>query len=425
MKILVHGINFHPEPTGIGKYTGEMCERLVAMGHEVRVVTAPPYYPGWKVEPGWRNAYTRHTWKGVEVWRTPLWVPAQPTGLTRVLHLLSFSLTALPVMLRQALWRPDVVMAVAPALFCAPWAGMTARLCGARAWLHVQDFEVDAAFELGLLRGNSWKRRVVTTLERVLLRSFDRVSTISHRMLDRTRDKGVSPDRLVFLPNWVDDQLITPLQRRSRYRDVLDLPDDAVVAMFSGTMGGKQGLDMLPVVARQLAVSHPKLVLVLCGDGVVKPQLEAQCAGLANVRMLPLQPAAELNELLGMADIHLLPQHPGAADLVMPSKLTGMLASGRPVVTTTVPGTELERMVRECGRVVPPGDADAFAQALADLADQPLLRKTLGTAARLLAEQQLAQGAVLQRLEACLLACANHSTSGVELPWERQHNPRA
>lgn len=422
MKILVHGINFHPEPTGIGKYTGEMCERLAAMGHEVRVVTAPPYYPGWKINDGWTNRYSRKTWRGVDVWRAPLWVPAKPTGLTRVAHLLSFSIMALPPLLLQAFWRPDVVMAVAPAVVCAPWAGMTARLCGARAWLHVQDFEVDAAYQLGLLNSGGLRRRVITGLERFLLRSFDRVSTISHRMLDRARDKGVAEEKLVFLPNWVDTHAIAPLKQRSSYRDELGLSDDTVVALFSGTMGGKQGLELLPLVARQLARTHPKVMMVLCGNGMVKPQLEAQCVGLSNVRMLPLQPAERMNDLLGMADIHLLPQHPGAADLVMPSKLSGMLASGRPIVTTTHEGTELERVVSGCGRVVTPGDANEFAQALRELADNAELRQELGTAARRLAEQHLSLTAVLNRLEVCLLACANHSTSGVELPGEHQHN---
>jgi len=420
MKILVHGINFEPEPTGIGKYSGEMCERLAAKGHQVRVVAAPPYYPAWKVFDGWTNSYSRKTWRGVDVWRAPLWVPSQPTGAKRVLHLLSFAVMALPVLVRQLAWRPDVVMVVAPALACAPGAWVTARLCGARTWLHVQDFEIDAAFELGMLNSKGLSRRLVTAAERWLLRRFDRVSTISHRMLDRTRAKGVPADKLVYLPNWVDERAITPLTHRSSYRDELGLSDDTVVALFSGTMGGKQGLEL-----RQLAASHPKLMLVICGDGVVKPQIQAQCADLPNVRMLPLQPAERLNELLGMADIHLLPQNPGAADLVMPSKLTGMLASGRPVVTTTHPGTELERVVRHCGLVVPPGDADRFARALQQLADNPLERQQLGLAARQYAENQLAQTAVLNRLEACLLACTKHSTAGVEMPGEHPHTPGA
>lgn len=417
MRILIHGINFHPEPTGIGKYSGEMAAELAAMGHEVRVVAAPPYYPDWRIGEGWRNGYSRHDWKGVDVWRTPLWVPAQPSGLKRILHLCSFSLAALPALARQVFWRPDVVMVVAPALTSAPGGWLTARLSGARCWLHVQDFEVDAAFELGLISATGTVRKVITGIEQWLLQRFDRVSTISWRMLDRTRAKGVERDRLVFLPNWVSDQAARPFTGTSQYRKELGVAEDAIVALFSGTLGGKQGLDLLPRVA-ELIRQHPKLVMVICGDGVMKPHLEQACAGMSNVRMLPLQPAERLAELLHTADIHMLPQNPGAADLVMPSKLSGMLGSGRPVVTTTEPGTELAHVVSECGTVVPPGDEQAFAKALIELADDADLRRRLGRKANEYAQKHLIRSVVLGRLDSCLRACAVHTTAGVELPRE-------
>lgn len=420
MRILIHGINFHPEPTGIGKYSGDMAAELVAMGHEVRVVAAPPYYPDWQISADWSNSYQRQTWRGVDVWRVPVWVPREQSGLKRILHLMSFSLAALPVLAQQVFWRPDVVMVVAPALTSAPGGWLTARLSGARAWLHVQDFEVDAAFELGLLSGHNIIRRTVTAVEKWLLRRFDRVSTISSRMMDRAKAKGVARENLVFLPNWVSDSAAQPFQGPNRYRQELDIPQDAVVALFSGTMGGKQGLDLLPKVAA-LVQSHPRLMIVICGDGVMKPPLEAACAGMTNVRMLPLQPANRLSELLHMADIHMLPQNPGAADLVMPSKLSGMLGSGRPVVTTTEPDTELATVVSECGFVVPPGDEERFAAALVELADRPELRALLGHKANLHAQKNLVRSVVLGRLNVNLHACTGHAIAGVELPLESTH----
>ena len=110
MKILLYGINFAPELTGIGKYTGEMAAWLAAQGHAVRVVTAPPYYPAWAVSAGHSGKrWVFEEWRGVRVWRCPLWVPPQPGGLKRLLHLASFALSSLPVMLRQVFWRADVV----------------------------------------------------------------------------------------------------------------------------------------------------------------------------------------------------------------------------------------------------------------------------------------------------------------------------
>jgi colanic acid biosynthesis glycosyl transferase WcaI len=185
MRILIYSANFAPEPTGIGKYSGEMAWWLAEHGHEVRVVAAPPYYPTWKVDREYVWPPFRHEqWRGVDVWRAPLWVPKSPTGLTRLLHLISFAITSFPVMIWQIGWRPDLVLTVAPAFVCAPAGLLTARLCRARAWLHLQDFEVDVAFRMGLLKGKLLQR-IVLRIERWVLRRFDTVSTISGRMIER------------------------------------------------------------------------------------------------------------------------------------------------------------------------------------------------------------------------------------------------
>lgn len=405
MRILVYTANFAPEPTGIGKYSGEMSAWLARAGHQVRVVAAPPYYPHWQVAPEHRGKiYSREQRDGVDVWRAPLWVPRQLSGQSRSLHLLSFALSSLPVVLWQAVWRPDVVVTVAPYIACAPAGWLTARLCGAKAWLHVQDFEVDVGLRLGMVNDGIF-HRVLSAFERWLMRRFDRVSSISQRMLGRAEQKGVSRARLVYFPNWVDANAIRPLGSASRYRKDLGLPDEAVVALFSGTLGAKQGLQVIAEVARRL-VHVVRLVFVICGDGVLKPQLLEMCRGLPNVHFLPLQPVEELGELLGMADIHLLTQSPAAQDLVMPSKLAGMLASGRPVVGTCNRDTEIAAVVGEFGLVTPPNDAAALAAAIEELASQPERRARMGAGARRYAQAHLAIDAVLGRFNTALVGIA-------------------
>lgn len=398
MKILIYSANFAPEPTGIGKYSGEMAAWLAREGHEVRVIAAPPYYPQWKVTEGYNGArYSQEQWSGVSVHRAPIWVPRKLSGATRILHLLSFALSSLPLALRHAFWKPDVVLAVAPAIVCAPAGWLAARLSGATAWLHVQDFEIDVGFRLGMMK-RGLLGRIVSAGERWLLRRFDRVSSISHRMLERAAQKGVAPDRLVFFPNWVDTDSIQPAARSAAYRQELGIPDDAIVALYSGTLGAKHGLQAIPAMASRLQ-DVKKLVFVICGDGVLKAQLQELSAGLPNVRFLPLQPVERLGELLAMADIQLLTQSPGAQDLVMPSKLGGMLASGRPIVATSHPGTEIVRVVHGRGIVVPPDDLDALIGAVAELAAQPEARRRLGAAARRYAEEHLARECVLAQFE--------------------------
>jgi colanic acid biosynthesis glycosyl transferase WcaI len=289
-----------------------------------------------------------------------------------------------------------VVLVVAPALVCAPTALLVARLTGAKAWLHIQDFEVDVAFQMGLLK-SPLLQRMVLAVERCLLRSFDHVSSISGRMLDRLRQKGVKEHQVSFFPNWVDISHIYPLTAPSDYRKALGIKPDTKVVLFSGTMGGKQGLMVIPEAAKKLA-HRQDLMFVVCGDGVIKPQLEIASIGLSNVKFLPLQPFEQLGQLLGLADIHLLPQSPEAADLVLPSKLSGMLASGRAIIASSLANTEIANVVGECGLVVAPGDGDALAKAIEQLLDDDEVRLKFGRQARIYAEKNLARDSVLRRL---------------------------
>ena len=397
MRILIYSVNFSPEPTGIGKYSGEMAAWLAERGHEIRVIAAPPYYPAWRLAPGYRwPPFRRERILGTEVWRAPIWVPRSPGGVTRTLHLMSFAFSSFPLMLLQVFWRPEVVVTVAPAFMCAPAGLLTAMLSGAKAWLHLQDFEIDVAFQMGLLKGK-WLQRVALRAERWILRRFDTVSTISSRMLERLLMKGVAPERTCYFPNWVDVSSLRSPPLRENYRAALGISESAVVALFSGSLGGKQGLTVIPAAARLLK-SRQDVVFVVCGDGVMKPAIESAAAGLSNFRLIPLQPVERLQELLSMADIHLMPQSPDAADLVLPSKLSGMLASGRPVVATCRAGTEIAEIVSHCGVVVPPEDAAGLARAVTSLADDPSRRRALGAAARDIAEARFERNATLHRV---------------------------
>jgi colanic acid biosynthesis glycosyl transferase WcaI len=424
LKLLLLSLNYSPELTGIGKYSGEMAESLAARGHTLAVVCAPPHYPAWSVQSGftsWRYSVDRSQ-PGLTVVRCPVWVPRRPGGLARLLYQASFALSSLPVLLWLGLrWHPAVVWTVAPSTLGAPLAWLTARLCGAKAWLHVQDLEFDAAFRLGLLRG-ALLQKACGLAERALLASFDQVSTISRRMLRHLACKGVALASSSLLPNWVDLEALDPERQGAAaapLRQQLGITPRQKVVLFSGTMNRKQGLHTL-VQAAALLRHREDIVFLLCGEGEMRPALEEAAQGLPLMRFLDLRPSHELGALLSLADLHLLPQLRQAADLVLPSKLGGMLASGRAIVAGVDADSEIATLVQHAGLCVQPESAEAFAQAVEALCDDDAERLRLGGVARRLALTRLGRQAVMDTLDVELRQLAG---AGVAASPDRAGRP--
>jgi colanic acid biosynthesis glycosyl transferase WcaI len=200
-------------------------------------------------------------------------------------------------------------------------------------------------------------------------------------MLERLQEKGVPFQRLQAFPNWTDLAQIRPMLEPSPLRREWGIVEDQLMLLYSGSLGAKQGLELLVEMAK-LVPESAKAVVVICGEGPAKATLQAMVDGSPRFRFLPLQPVERLNALLNAADIHLLPQRAGAEGLVMPSKLAGMMASGKPVIACASHETDVARVVTGCGEVVAPGDAAAFAGAVKKLASAPSLRQEYGVRGR-------------------------------------------
>lgn len=351
MKILVYGINYSPELTGIGKYTGEMVEWMTQQGHEVRVITAPPYYPEWQVGVNYSAWRYRREEGAATVWRCPLYVPKQPSTIKRLLHLGSFAVSSFFPLMAQRSWKPDRIIGVVPTLFCTPGMRLLAKLSGSRTLLHIQDYEVDAMLGLGMAgKGKSGSvAKLASAFERSVLHNVDNVSTISRSMMKKACEKGVPMEKVIFFPNWsevsrfrdVSETLIIALRQR------LGLPEDRKLILYSGNIGEKQGLESVIDAADQLR--HQPWLFVIVGQGGGKARLEKMAAerGLDNVKFLPLQSYEDLPALLAMGDCHLVIQKRGAADAVLPSKLTNILAVGGNAVITAEAETELGQLCQD------------------------------------------------------------------------------
>ena len=347
----------------------------------MRAIVGQPYYPEWKLYPRFKRRWKSSIEGGVKITRCPHYIPANPTGSRRIAHHASFASSAYPAARRaRREMKPDLVFAVAPAMIAAPVALRMARRAGVPLWLHVQDFEVGAALATGLIDRGSRTADAAARFEDRMLHSADLVSTISHPMCELLREKGVVEERILEMRNWANHSDAISRGDPRHYREAWGV-GDRTVALYSGNIANKQGLDVVIEAARLMA-DRKDVLFVICGEGPNRENLEALAQGLQNVIFHDLQPEERMGDLLTMADIHLLPQLHDAADLVLPSKLGNMLASGRPVVATVRPGTGIARELVGSGIVVPPETPAAIVTAIDALTAHPDYRKTMGDAAR-------------------------------------------
>lgn len=417
MRLLIHGINYAPELAGIGRYTGEMGAWLAARGHKVTVLAAPPYYPEWRVHTAYRNrGWWRERRDGVEVLRAPLYVPTRVTGKSRLLHELSFGISCFywwPHLFRQ---RWDAVLAVCPLLQSGLLPALLAQHQKIPFIFHIQDLQVDAARELGILQQHGLFA-FLEKLERFLLLRAGAVTTISKAMTARLRRKGVPASNLHLLPNWANLESIFPRPRDNQLRRQLGFKAEEKIVLYAGNLGEKQGLEIILESAR-LTRKEPSIRYVIAGEGAAKSRMMALARrqALNSVIFLPLQSEAHFPSLMAAGDIHLVVQKRKASDLVMPSKLTNILAAGRPFIATALPGTELAQVSvdSQAGLLVPPEDGQALAQAILKLAADEKTRFQMGVKARQYAETRLGREPILLGLEDLLFRLTH--TYRTEMP---------
>jgi colanic acid biosynthesis glycosyl transferase WcaI len=406
LSILIITINYGPELIGIGKYSNELSEWLSQNGVKVRVITAPPHYPQWKVFKGYKNFWSKEVVAdgNLEIFRSPIWLPRRVTVFTRLISIASFVFSSLPIIMMQIFRRPNIVFLVEPSLALAPSVIFFSFIARTKIWLHIQDFEVDAAFSLRMLN-QGFVLNIAQKLESKIMRRFDIVSTISNGMLKKAAEKGMKSESLFLLPNWADSSNsgIQPrndyLPTKNNFRERFGVNSNQILAMYSGNMGMKQGLEVLGELAHLSHAARLTIKFAFVGEGVYRNSLEKITAGLPNVKFYNFVEAEHLTCLLSAADIHLLPQKMGIQDLVLPSKLANILLSGRPVIAAAASGTEVERIVRGAGIVVQPENAKDFFKALATLEADSLLRENLGSYGRAYALDYLNKEIILRRFE--------------------------
>lgn len=393
LSVLLVGINYAPESTGIAPYTAGLAEGLRKRGDRVRVLTAYPHYPEWSFRESHLPRRRRRDSRGVVVDRFRHVLPHGAGGVGRVLSELSFGLAA-----SFARWgRTDVVILVSPALFSSLVAIVRAKIFGRRrvvVW--VQDLYSLGVRELGG-RQVSRLAALVAVVEGWVLRQADRVVVIHERFRDSVVDQlGVSSDAVEVVRNWSHVNEQAPADRGESRHELGWRPDEVVV-LHAGNMGVKQGLENVVEAARLADQRGAAIRFVLLGDGNQREKLARLAEGIARISLLaPLDDDA-FRRALDAADVLLVNELAGVSGMAVPSKLTSYFSTGRPVVAATDPGsvTENEVLVSGGGLVVPAGNPEALVEAVESLAGDPHRSETLGRAGRAFRQARLTEAGAI------------------------------
>ena len=392
LRIAVLCPHFTPDTAPTGAVMTRIVTELAALGHELHVVTALPWYRSHAVEPGWETCWFRRekTEWGSITRVNPFAGDDKRNLLRRAAGFVGFSALAGLASLRGG--RVDAVIAMSPPLTMGLTGWATHLIRRGPLIFNIQDVFPDAAVETGAITNRSIIA-MATWLERVSYHRAAAVTVLSSDLRDNVVAK-VRPrkrDDVRVIPNFVDTDAIRPLDRMTALRQELGIGDETVV-LYAGNVGFSQSLEMVVAAARTM----PSVMFVVNGDGAARSSLETLAMDVPNVRFSGYQPVDRLAEVLATGDIHLVLLKAGLGRVSVPSKTYSVLAAGRPALAAIDPATEVPRILTESGGgvAVPPDDLSAFQGALQRLVDDPAGRQRMSLAGRSWVEQAASPAAV-------------------------------
>ncbi len=337
-KITIIGINYYPEDSAIGLYTTQKAEHLANNGYDVTVITGFPYYPQWEIPKEYKSKpyLLKETINGVNVFRSRQYVPAKPTFFKRILHLSSFTFGNFFNLFRIS--KPDLVISIVPFTTSILLGWFLKLSHKSTLWVHIQDFELDAASQTGLGASSTTTFfKILFKAEKILLSRASLISTISNSMMRTLHQKSCS--ETYFLPNWIDENKINP--KTSKRHQLLGTKK--IKILYSGNIGEKQDWDIFMAFCRDIDASKNQIIAV--GDGAKKDWLTEEISALDHVAYHSPVPYEELSDLLCSADLHILFQKTDVLDTVMPSKILGMMASGIPSLVIGNKDSEIKKIL--------------------------------------------------------------------------------
>jgi len=402
MRILFLSMYYKPDNAATGILMGELAEELASLGHDVQIITSMPHYSSNSIWEGYRGKlWMNDSHGGIPVYRVWSYVPVNKDKLLpRFFSYLSF--TILSTIKGLTIRKPDVIVTPSPSppLTNGASAYMLGKLRGIPFITNIQDIYPDVAIRMGVMKGRAiigaYKR-----LERFVYAHSRAITVISEGFQQNLIAKGVPPDKISVIPNFIDDNFVVPHPRDNAF-SMENGWNDKFVALFAGNVGMSQGLDTV-LDAANLLRDIPDLLFAIVGNGASKPALmeRAKELGLTNVQFLPYQAYERVPELYSAADMGLIPLRRGFTNDSVPSKLFTIMGVARPLIASVDPNSETAQTIHNagCGICVEPEDAQALADGIRTLYNDRARARSMGKDGRKYVEKNYTRTIVAERYQ--------------------------
>lgn len=396
--ITIIGINYFPEDTAIGLYTTQLAEYLSKKDYQVNIITGFPYYPSWKIYKSYlyKSTFLKENINNINVVRYKQYVPNNPTFIKRIFHLLDFTFGSLINIFK--IRKTHLTLCIVPFTSTIIPAIILTKFKRAKLWVHIQDFEFDAALESDLTNKKNTFFKTLFKIEKALLNRADALSTISNSMLVKLRQKNKRNIPTFLLPNWVDVNFINP--ENSLPHKYLE--SNKFKILYAGNIGEKQDWHFFLEVAEKL-LNNTKIELILVGDGAKKKWLLEEIKNYINIKYYKPVAYNELSNLLCGADIHILFQKSNIVDTVMPSKILAMMASQKPSIITGNLRSEVAGVIKESqgGFYFKYDDLDGVLSSIYKLTLDKENANNLGINARKYVSENFSSERILNQFKIC------------------------
>lgn len=380
MNILIFNRSFYPDIEATGQFLTELTEDLTKYGHNVTVIAGNSSKEKTKKI---LLFVSKDKYKQIDILRVGQTGFFKKNLFFRLINLTTYFINAfLAGFLVKD--KPDVVVAQTDPPVLGLLGYFFAKWYKAKFIYYCNDIYP----EIGIVTGKLTNPILNLLLKQINLFSFksaDKVVCLGESMKKNIIDKGIEKDKIDIVHYWADTTLLYPVDKEKNPFIRANNLRNKFIVMYSGNIGLTQNLDKVIEVARYFK-EKKDLVFLLIGEGANKSKLItlSNNYGLTNVNFLPYVPKESLHDSLSAANVHLITFQKGLSGVLLPSKVYGILACGKPFIAWVDKESEIYSIAHnyKCGMTVMPNDLEAMKKAIEWTANNPAELEKMGKNSR-------------------------------------------